>query len=193
MTLDASKLIIPGRGTVLFAPVGTQPVNIDAFNLNVASTFKDWDIAHTSKENAISFSKDGGETTTLGSWEVPNLKVSKTPTMISFTTGKLQMDKENFERCFGIAGNSWDAATGAFKVTNLATTDLAVMVIMIDGENNRGGWYFPKCSVSMGDFPEVDAENFYEFQLAGNVLADPATGENFRVYQVRPYSATTAA
>lgn len=183
MALSASTVIVPGRGTVLFAPPNTAALNIKSVDINEPSSFTGWDIYHTSKENMVSLSKDGGEATTLDSWEQTGLEEFRSPTNVTISINKLQMEQSIFELTFGAAPNSFDAATNRYIVKELGTTAKAVTIIMVGSDNRRGGWYFPHVKLGLGDMAELDAEQFVEINLSGTVLKG-ASGEWFAPYQV---------
>lgn len=60
------RAIIPGKGFVLVGPVDTKVPDLGAVNLNDADTFTGWQwLGHTSRENTVALSKEGGEASTL--------------------------------------------------------------------------------------------------------------------------------
>jgi len=190
MSLDASTTIIPGRGSVLFAPVDTAPFDFDLFDVNTPATYTGWTISHTSKDNAVALTKDGGDLTQNDSWEQEGVDSSKASTTLGWTASKLQFDQAGFEMAFGLGTNEWDATTQSYKVKELGTVKKAVIIIMIGGDGRRGGWYFPNNTVTIGDMPQVDPEAFFEVQLAGQILASESTGIRLQPHAVRPFLTT---
>lgn len=190
MTLDSSSIIIPGRGTVLLAPVDTPAINFDAFNIANANTYTGWNISHTSSDDAVELSKDGGDATQFDTWEQDAVRTSYAATTISWTANKLQLDQDTFELAFGAGTNLWDAATKSYKVSELLSTEMAATIVMIDGTGARGGVYFPRNSIALGDMPKVDPSAMFEINISATVLASANTGVRMQWFGARPYTAT---
>lgn len=192
MALDATSTILPGRGAVFHAPVDTPAFDLDALVLTDPATFATpWEsLGHTSRENTVAFSKDGGEATQVGSWEDEALRSTYSSTSWSLTVNALQVDQTTLELAFG--GGTWDATNEAYDVAgSTAAQEKALFVVMFDG-TNRAGFYLPNTTVTLGDAPEIDVENFFEIQLSAQILNSPTTGNRFRIYKPRPYTAAPA-
>lgn len=169
MAMDSATTLIPGRGTVFVAPTGTTVPTLNTVDPNTINTFTGWDcIGHTSRENTVSLSKDGGDVNTLGSWWDDALRTTKDPTTWSLTFNSLQMDKLTLGLAFG-GGTS---AAGKFTVPSVsATVSRALYVLMVDG-SGRMAIHCPKADITLGDAPEVSVDGFFEVQLRATVLAD---------------------
>lgn len=85
MAINADGLIQASRGTLFTAPAKTAlPTKVSSFLLNSGTvaaagsgSVVNWEnIGHTSNNNKISFSKDGGDTTTKDTWLVAGAKSS---------------------------------------------------------------------------------------------------------------------
>lgn len=187
--MDSTATVIPGRGTVLFAPVDTDPVNIDAFSLTDPKTYTGWTASHTSREDAFTLTKEGGEVNQVGSWEDEALRISRSPVTLGFTVNKIEMSKDNFELAFG-ENNQWDAATKSLKIEGFGSAFRAVMAILIDGTGARMGFHLPNTEIFIGEMPAVDVENFYRFTLQGNIRSSEKLKYRMRAYTARPYAAS---
>lgn len=188
MALDSSSIIIPGRGTVLIANVDTPPINFDKFDLTKANTYTGWTISHTSSDDAVELSKDGGDATQFDTWEQDAVRTTYAATTITWTASKLQLDQDTFAMAFGGGANTWDAATKSYKVSELLSTEKAATIIMIDGTGARGGVYFPRNSIALGDMPKVDPAKMLEINISATVLASANTGIRMQWFGARPYT-----
>lgn len=187
-TLDPSKLILPGNGTVLQAPVGTAPFDLDGFQLNDPATFTGWELlGHTSRENPPAFSKEGGDVTQKGSWEQSGIRaVPGEGETYTFSVNSLEVSQASLSLAFG--GGNYDAARKRYGVKDIVAQELALFLVMLDG-TSRAGIDMPNTSVKVGDLPTIDVENFFEVQLLAQVLTDSVTGEKFGFWEPRPYVA----
>lgn len=172
MALDPATTIIPGRGTVFVAPVGTAVPTLATVDPTQASSFTTWDcIGHTSRDNTVSLNKDGGDVNTLGSWWDSALRTTVDPVTWSLTFNSLQMDKLTL----GLAFGGGTAASGKYTIpSSSATVSRALYVLMVDG-TGRMAIHCPKTDITLGDAPEVAVDGFFEVQLRATVLVSGST------------------
>jgi hypothetical protein len=190
MTLNDNAVVIPGRGTVLYATPGTafteddlDELDLDAVTPVITAGYT-W-LGHTSSDNNVSLSKSGGEKTTKGSWWNKALRVSTTPIDWDVTVNSLQVDAATLALAF--PGGSLNGTTGVFEVPDsVGTVDKAVVVYIQDGAQHMALWW-PKLSLSLGDAPSIDPENFFEIQLAGRSLS--VSGKRMGIIPPRPIPA----
>ncbi len=189
-TLDPSKLILPGNGTVLQAPVGTEPFDLDSFQITDPTTFTGWELlGHTSRENPPAFSKEGGEVTQKGTWEQSGVRaVNGEAETYSLAINALEVTQESLSLAFG--GGEYDSTRKRYAVREIQAQERALFLVMLDG-TNRAGIDMPNTSIKIGDLPEIDVENFFEVQLLAQVLTDPTSGDKFGFWEARPYVAPT--
>lgn len=183
MALTDSAVILPGVGHVLLAPVGTaapaDPASIDITADPPVVGYTN--MGHTSRENNASIARDGGDLTTLGSWQNAALRESQAPVIWSLTVNALQIDDDVLSLYFG-GGDTTTA--GSFGVSQTsAPTQKALYLLLIDGAN-RVGLYLPKVSVTADEAPEFDPEAFLEFSLHMTVLSDSTNPDLMRWYAV---------
>lgn len=188
MALDATQTIIPGRGLVLIDEVDAAPPILDEIVSTDPSTFGTAvALGHTSRENTVSFSKEGGEQTQRGSWEDEAIRTTSSPTTWGVTVNALQVSNSVLSLAFG--GGTYDAGTKKFSVPgSTSAVSKSLFIVMFDGDQ-RSAWHLPNVDITLGDAPEVDVENFFEIQLSGTLLNSPSTGDRFHIYEPRPYSA----
>lgn len=195
MALDADQTIIPGRGFILTAAVDTPTPSLDALDINDSATYTGWTaLGHTSRENTVGFSKEGGEATQRGSWEDEALDTTSTPVTYGVTINSLQVSNGTLSLAFG--GGTYNATTRRFSVPGSTSKVKRAVYIVMFGGSKRAAWYLPQVDITLGDAPEVDVENFFEIQLSGTLLNSPATGDRFHIDEPRAYApawvATTA-
>lgn len=181
-SLNADNVLIPGRGTVITAPVGTAPVAVATFDYYTPATFAGWDLlGHTSRENPPSWSKDGGEQESKDSWEEESLASSTSPTTFGLAFNALEVTRETMDLTF--PGGTYDSDEESYSVGgNTGKVEKAVQVLMLDG-GKIASIYHPRVSLSGGDMWEIDVENFFETNLAGTIMT--YNGERFRVFPPR--------
>ena len=63
---------------------------------------------------------------------------------------------------------------------------------MFDGQK-CAAFYMPRVSLSVGDMPELDNENFLEAQISGQILTDQTQHLRLQVFRPRPLTASASA
>lgn len=63
---------------------------------------------------------------------------------------------------------------------------------MFDGQK-CAAFYMPRVSLSVGDMPELDNENFLEAQISGQILTDQTQNLRLQVFRPRPLTAAAPA
>jgi len=166
-TVD-SEVFVPGRGEIWFAPVGTpKPTDL------TAPTSPWQNAGHSSIDDGLVITRDGGDTNTLGSWQNPTLKVQRDPVSFAVVINLLQVSNDTLSMYFGAGDTS---VAGVFGVAaTLAPRECAMFVRIIDGVN-EAPFYIPKVSLASDDDVELDSEKLMEFPIRATVLA--VTGSN---------------
>lgn len=183
MALNAGATIIPGRGTVFVAAVDTAPPAADAAALATLdpltpTTYTGWDcIGHTSRENTVAFTKDGGDSTNQGSWWDESLRTNYDPTSWGFTVNSLQVDALTMQLAFG--GGTHDGTAGTYDVKAITAVSRAVFILAVDSTARLGLWA-PNASVTVGDAPDFPVDGFLEIQLSAAANTSSTTGTRFR-------------
>ena len=171
MLID-SAVLIPGTGHMYTAPAETaMPANLTA----PASPWED--LGHTSRDDGLTITRDGGDSETIGTWQNPSLRERRDPTTFAITAFAHQVDNEVLQMYFGPGDIS---VAGQFGVTSsTATIERAMYIRIIDG-TNEAGLYLPKVSISSDDDVEVDVEGFLAFPIRMTVLQ--VTGSNLMTW-----------
>lgn len=172
MALDDGAVLIPGLGYLYIAPAEeAKPASLTA----PASPWENF--GHTSREDGLTITRDGGDSEVLGTWQNPSLRERRDPTNFAITAFLHQVDNNVLEAYFGPGDVS---VAGEFGVTSaVATIERALYVRIVDG-TNEADLYLPKVSISSEDDIEVDVEGFLAFPVRMTVLQ--VTGSNLMTW-----------
>lgn len=166
---SAGNVIIPGRGAIFTAEPGTTPPDYHVITPYAPGT--GWSsLGHTSVENNVSLSKDGGEATFYDSWWEAAIAVTKSPTNWSVTVGALELSKDNFDLAFSGELETKSITGGYLVPSDIKAVSKAMFVLAVQGEK-RMGLYLPSVSISLGDAPAFDREALFELPLAASILS----------------------
>lgn len=173
MALDDAAVYIPGTGHVYIAdPETVRPVDL------TAPADPPWDeLGHTSREDGLTITRDGGDTEVLGTWQNPSLRERRDPTTFAITMFLQQIDNNSLSLYFGGGDESVADEFGVNLVG--ATIEKALYVRIIDGANEVG-LYVPKVSIAAEDDIEVDVEGFLSLPIRCTVLG--VTGQNLMTF-----------
>lgn len=188
MGLNAGSVIIPGKGTVFVGPPNAAPLNKSTLDPADPSTFLGWEcLGHTSRDNAVSLSKEGGDATNLGSWIDPNLVSNRDAVSWGFTVNSLQVDGTTLLLAFP---NGRITTSGLFVVpSDGGAIERAIYILCIDGIK-RMGIMSPRSSISLGEAPSISTDSFFEIQLSGSMLsATEASGTEILVGDLLAFDA----
>lgn len=180
----ANATTIPGKGTVLVADPDTAPpadyLTLDPTG-DLSVSAPGWvAVGHTSRDNNVSMSKDGGDATARGSWWTEDLRSDRAATTWSMTANSIQVDAVTMGLAFG--GGTLNTAQGFYDVGDIVPQKKAVFVLIVDSGGSRMALYVPSTSVAIGDAPEFPTDSFFEIQLAFAIQSSAATGKKFRWY-----------
>jgi len=168
MALDDAAVIIPGTGYVYTAPVGTAaPTDFE----NPESPWED--LGHTSIEDGLTITKDGGDSNILGTWRNPSLRDRRDPVNFAVTIHLLQLTNETLAFYFGGGDTSVDGVFGVNLITQ--PQERALFIRIVDGDVSAP-LFIPRVSLASDDDVEVDVENFLAFPVRATVLG--VTGSN---------------
>lgn len=162
MSLTDGAVFVPGTGFIYLADAETpEPANLTA----PASPWAN--MGHTSVDDGLTITRDGGDSNVLGTWQNNALRERKDPAVFAILIHALQVDQSIFSLYFP-GGDA--SVPGRYGVTNTTdTAEKALYVRIVDGAN-EAGLYVPKVSVSSDDDIEVDVEKFLSFPLRATVL-----------------------
>lgn len=167
MSANSNALIIPGKGTVFrSAPNAVLPPNpLSAFTLTGSAPVGFSNLGHTSKQNLISFNKEGGEATTIDTFLADAVEVVYSSMKWGLNIGALQIDHDNLDLAF-----NGDYDTGGYLIPGSPTPVGAGLFLLFQGRVSKLGFWIPNTTVTLGDAPSVDTENFFELPLSASIL-----------------------
>ncbi len=171
MSVDSTKLVIPGHGTAFVAPANTlpptNPVSASGFKLLDDGPGLWMNLGHTSKQNTIAFTKEGGEKETIDTFLADAVRTSTSGVTWGVNIAALQFDRNNLRLAFN---GDFDPVTGGYTVTSPAPVNVALFLYFQDSTGSLGFW-LPSVDISLGDAPSVDTANFFEMPLAATILS----------------------
>lgn len=174
MALDDTAVVIPGTGYVYLhdtpgtAPPAATTSAIAALDLTSATLPTGWDnVGHTSRDDNVSYTREGGDTNTVGTWQVPSLRTTVDPVTRGLTINALQVGNDTFQLYFG--GGDVTGTDVFDEPDTPVAQDRALFLVMVDGAT-RLGLYVPKASIIGADAIEVDPENFLQFNLGATFV-----------------------
>ena len=171
MSVDSTKLVIPGHGTAYVAPVNTlppsNPLGASGFKLSEDGPGLWKNLGHTSKQNTIAFTKEGGEKETIDTFLADAVRTSSSSVTWGVNIAALQFDENNLRLAFN---GDFDPATGGYTVTSPKPVNVALFLYFQDSTGALGFW-LPSVDISLGDAPSVDTANFFELPLSATILS----------------------
>lgn len=158
MTIDNTAVLKVGTGHFYTAPVGTA-LPTDLRNPGGAWT----EMGHTSIQDILSASSEGGETTTLRSLQNKTLRQTVAARTEAFVMNLLQFDTAGLKLYYG--SNAAVVGGNVRVPSNPVPTEVAWLVIFYDGQTTAG-IYAPKVSILRSDDLSVaDTENLAQLSL----------------------------
>lgn len=177
MGFNPNATTIPGRGTVLVAAPDTAAPDYET--IDPAAPTGGWvALGHTSRDNNVSLSKGGGDSTQRGSWWDDALRATFDPITWSVNVNSIQIDQITLGLAFG--GGTHDGAAGTYDVAGSVTPQKKALFILIVDGSTRMGIYIPNTVVTIGDAPQIAVDAFFEIALTAQMLNSESTGNRFR-------------
>lgn len=176
MAVNDNAVLVIGAGNFFTAPVGTpRPADLSA----IATPWEA--VGHTSLEDILSITSDGGEPTTLGTLQNKTLRTAYSARTETMSIILQQFDEAGLKLYYG-SNASVDATTGDVQVpSNPVPTQTAFIAVFVDGENEFA-IYMPKAEIFRNDdLAFGDTESFAGLPLGITPLQN---GANTWTYQV---------
>lgn len=144
------------------------------------------DVGHTSLEDVLSFSSEGGDATTLGTLQAPQHRTKYSARTEAFALTLQQFDEDSLKLFYG--SNATVGTTGNIQIpTNPTPTECAFYAVLEDGENTFE-IYAPRCEIFRGDdFQISDTESLASLPITVKPLVH---GENNWLYEISPLGGT---
>lgn len=121
-------------------------------------------IGHSSIEDILAVSTEGGEATQLGSIQSPSLRTSVSPAIRSFTVNFLQWDTATMQLYYG--ANAKVGSDGSLQIPETATPSEGAWLAIIRDGNARGGFFAAKATaIGDGDFSISDTDSLAQLPV----------------------------
>jgi hypothetical protein len=168
VALNDNLPVVPATGHLYIAPAET------VIPASLTAPAAPWEhLGHTSYEDGLTFTRDGGDSEVLPTWQNSALRERRDPTTLAITAILHQWDNNVLGLYFGPGDIS---VANQFGVTDAsATTSKALYCRIVDGANSVS-FHCLKTSIGADDDVEIDPENFLGFPVRATVLQ--VTGEN---------------
>jgi len=171
MSANSSTLTIPAHGTVFHAAPGTKPpadpLGTGGFSLQEDGPLTWKNLGHTSKQNTIAFTKEGGEREPIDTFLADAVRYSTASTSWGVNISALQFDEDNLKMAFN---GAFDPDTGGYTVATPSPVAAALFLYFQDSTGSLGFW-IPNTEIALGDAPSVDTANFFEMPLTASILS----------------------
>jgi hypothetical protein len=163
MALDDDAVLVPAVGHYWFNPTASAPKPA-----NVLEPASPWvDFGHTSLEDPFGLTSEGGEVSTLGTWQNKTLRNVTSPRVRAITFIAQQWDEQAYKAYFGANGT---VVNGYFQVPTNPTELVGTMLAVVEDGAEQLGMYFPKVSIGQADDIEFDAEEIAGLPLRATIL-----------------------
>ncbi|KFI66543.1 hypothetical protein [Bifidobacterium magnum] len=173
MAINNKALMQAARGTLFTAPAGTAlPTGgVSKFLLNAGEIEVSPDLegakwenlGHTSNSNRLSFSKEGGDTTSMATWLSSSAKTKKEPSTLTVSGASAQVDKATIKKITG----GWDNTSGGGVVVPIDSEvqQTALFILAYDDTDKLSfGMYLPETDFSY-DTLDFSGEDFIEISF----------------------------
>jgi hypothetical protein len=178
MALNDDATLVIGAGNYFTADVDTE------LPLDLLVPGVDWEnVGHTSLEDILNITSEGGDATTLGTLQNKTLRTKYSTRTETLTFTLMQFDTPSLKLFYG-SNATVDGATGAVQVPiNPTPTVKAFLAVFVDG-SNVFAFHAPKAEIYRADDLSVaDTENLAGLPLG---VKPVISGSNDWTYQVTP-------
>lgn len=172
-TTEDSLVQIAGIGHVYTAVPDTPAPDLWAYTFGDGSTLdaSGWTwLGDTSSENLIEFDSDGGDTSTVRTWDRKDVRSTREAVTNKITINAVSLGAETMEIAF--PGSTYIDAEQAWDLALGADIDKAVLVVIEDA-GTVSGMLFRRVNIS-GSLPTVALDKFTEVKLSGTLLSSPS-------------------
>lgn len=164
MTQNDAAVNLGTTGQIAIAPIGTAAPT----SLTAAITTPWAVIGHTSLDNLPSWTEDGGDQSTIGTWQAPSLRnVQTKAATYQMTFNSDQLDSQSFALYYGVPNVVTTA--GAFDVFAPGNVEFALLVIIADG-SARVGFHASRASFTRADDISLATDAFTELPIQASFL-----------------------
>lgn len=174
--LDDQATLVPATGHYFLAPQFTGPP------ADLITPAGPWaDVGHTSLDSPFGLTSDGGDTTTLGTWQNPALRNSHAPRVESVAFILQQWDLASMKLYWG--ANSGVSPAGALRAPKAPSETLAALYMVASDGVEKLPWYYPSVSIFRADDIGFDAEALAGMPVRATILG--VSGQDW-LYEITP-------
>lgn len=176
MALDDGATLVPAVGHYFFAPAKGQARPTDPF-----APATPWvDLGHTSLDDPFGITSEGGDTTTLGTWQNKALRNSHAPRVESISFVLQQWDEASLKLYYGS-----NAATvgGRVRVPEAAVETEGALFVRVDDGEGALAFYWPAVSIYRADDISFDPEALAGLPVRATILG---YSTNDWLYEIDP-------
>lgn len=160
MALNQDAVLKLSRADFYVAPVDTPAPK----DLSIEPTSPWVHTGHTSIEDILAATTDGGESTTLGSIQAASLRQSTTAAIRSFTVNHLQWDTETLKLYYG--DNAIVQSDGSVDVPETPIPSEKAWLARLQDGNTYGGFYAKRASIiGDGDISISDSDSLAQIPV----------------------------
>lgn len=150
MSLNDDATLVVGTGHIYLAPTLTD------YPDDVTAPGVPWtELGHTSLSDIFTWDQEGGETSTLGTLQNPNLRTRRSAVVDTMGLTLQQFDEGALKLYFG--ANAVKNADGWLELpVTAAPTITAMLIVFVDGTATLP-IYMPKVEILRGDAPSIES------------------------------------
>ncbi|MFC7330819.1 hypothetical protein [Marinactinospora rubrisoli] len=163
MALDDGALVVPGAGHIYFDRTGTATRPTDPYDPGPLLE----EVGNTTRESPLTINQEGGERTTLPTWQNSAAREAVSPITHQFAFTLLQWDESTYELYYGqstMDGDYYNVSKGTPVPVE------GCMYIRIDDGSAFADFWIPRASMLRVDNVELDPENLSGYPVGATVL-----------------------
>lgn len=204
-SLADSTIQIAGIGHVYYAAPDTEAPDLFSYEFGDGTTLEasgwTW-MGDTSSENLIEFATDGGDVSTLRTWDRTSVRSTREDVTNTVTINAVNLGDDTMKLAF--PGSTYDDATKSFDLNMDGSVEKAILVVIVDG-SLVSAYLFRRVTLA-GSMPALSLDAFTEVAITGTLLSPNsgkasvqvlapryATGESQSAPTITEVSPTTAA
>lgn len=181
---DASAVLLTKYVHVFVGAVGvTMPASIPDVTLSSSYTPPTGLtlLGHTSQQNGVTITPNGGDVSFVGSNQSPSLKTFAAPVTWQVAIPALQMTNDVCQAYFGGGDVDDDGVFGVPKSPQNETK--ALYVVLVDSDGSKAAFGVPKAILSGSGAITFTAGNIAELDIVAAVVDDDASDDLFQIYK----------
>lgn len=177
MALTDDAVLVPAVGHYWYAATVGQARPTDP----LAPTTPWVDLGHTSLDKPFGITSNGGDKTTLGTWQNTAVRSTYKPRIESITFELKQWDEQSLKLYYG--SNATIGADGSVQVPASAIPTAGALYVIVQDGAEQVLFYWPSVEIFRADDISFDAENLAGLPVEATILG--TSGQDW-LYEVSP-------